>query len=222
MAVVAEIVFMATVEPAPNLVLHRQPVSLLAGVLSYLVPGLGQIYQGRVAKGLLFLVCLYGLFFTGMAMGDWKNVYLPDMARVPGPDGEPNNPHDWENNVWKLPTPLTFLANIYNRPHFAGQFWIGIAAWPAIWQYNNMKVPSKEDAPFWHDFERGPRDRQDDEAMNEFLTNSDKTPDLGWVYTVIAGVLNILVIYDAFAGPAFGAGMAGPRETPPAREAVPA
>jgi hypothetical protein len=27
--------------------------------------------------------------------------------------------------------------------------------------------------------------------------------DLGWVYTVIAGVLNIMVIYDAFAGPAF-------------------
>ena len=25
----------------------------------------------------------------------------------------------------------------------------------------------------------------------------------GWVYTVIAGVLNILVIYDGFAGPAF-------------------
>jgi hypothetical protein len=42
-------------------------------------------------------------------------------------------------------------------------------------------------------------------AMNELIRNSDKTPDLGWMYTVIAGVLNILVIYDAFAGPAFGA-----------------
>jgi hypothetical protein len=27
--------------------------------------------------------------------------------------------------------------------------------------------------------------------------------ELGWVYTVIAGVLNIMVIYDAVAGPAF-------------------
>jgi hypothetical protein len=26
--------------------------------------------------------------------------------------------------------------------------------------------------------------------------------ELGWVYTVIAGVLNIMVIYDALAGPA--------------------
>ena len=35
--------------------------------------------------------------------------------------------------------------------------------------------------------------------------DSDKRWDLGWVYTVIAGVLNVLVIYDALAGPAFGA-----------------
>jgi hypothetical protein len=198
---------MADAESSPTIALPPQPVSIFAGVLSYLVPGLGQIYQGRVAKGLLFLVCLYALFFTGMAMGEWKNVYLPDLAR----DADDIRP--WENNVWKLPKPLTFLANVYNRPHFAGQFWIGVAAWPAIWQYNNMPVPSRETAPFWHDFDRGPRDFQDDLAVNQFLTNSDKTPDLGWVYTVIAGVLNILVIYDAFAGPAFGVAVTA-REAP--------
>ena len=42
--------------------------------------------------------------------------------------------------------------------------------------------------------------------LNDLQRNSDKTWDLAWVYTVIAGVLNILVIYDAFAGPAFVAG----------------
>jgi hypothetical protein len=203
---------MANTEPSNNLLLPPRS-SLLAGVLSYLVPGLGQIYQGRVAKGILFLVCLYGLFFTGMALGGCQNVYLPDMARQAD--------NKWENNVWKLPRPFTFLANVYNRPHFAGQFWIGVAAWPAIWQYNNLPVPTKEASPFLHHLERGPRDLQDDLAINEFLTNSDKTPDLGWVYTVIAGVLNILVIYDAFAGPAFGTGAAAPREAPrPVQEAV--
>jgi len=40
-------------------------------------------------------------------------------------------------------------------------------------------------------------------VLNELQTNGDKTWDLGWVFTVVAGVLNILVIYDAFAGPAF-------------------
>jgi len=91
---------------------------------------------------------------------------------------------------------------LYHRWHFAGQFWIGIAAWPAIWQYNKLPVPTEEASPFWHNFERGPHSEA---ALNEYLINSDKTPDVAWVYTVIAGVLNILVIYDAYAGPAFGA-----------------
>jgi hypothetical protein len=176
-----------------------RPVDPFAGLLSYLVPGLGQIYQGRVGKGVLFLVCVLGLFFYGMSLGSgsiqmgdtvcyYTNVYLPDTAR--------------HNNAWGLPT---VGANLYNRLQFAGQFWIGIAAWPALWQYNNLPVPSEETSPFWHHFERAPRE----DILNAVQTNGDKTWDLGWVYTVIAGVLNILVIYDAVAGPAFGVGAAG-------------
>src|SRR5213592_4932166 len=43
-----------------------QPLPCL---LSLLVPGLGQIYQGRIGKGVLFLVCIYALFFYGMWLG---------------------------------------------------------------------------------------------------------------------------------------------------------
>ena len=188
---------MANSAPSNNVSVAPRQVSVLAGLLSYLVPGLGQIYQGRVGKGILFLVCLYGLFFAGMAMGDWKDVYLPEVdARAR------------DSAVSWIPRPIRFLAellpaSVLNRPQFAGQFWIGIAAWPAIWQYNHMPVPSSERYPFLHDFQRWP---SDEEEVNKLLRNSDKTPDLGWVYTVIAGVLNILVIYDAFAGPAFGTG----------------
>jgi hypothetical protein len=168
--------------------------SPLAGFLSYLVPGLGQLCQGRISKGLFFLVSVYGLFFSGMALGDWKNVYIPDTAR--------------QNPAWNLP-PL--FGNIYNRPQFAGQFWIGVAAWPAIWQYNNWRVPSAETSPFWHYFERTPPENRGEappdwkgKTLIELQNEGDKTWDLGWVYTVIAGVLNVLVICDAFAGPAFG------------------
>jgi TM2 domain-containing membrane protein YozV len=152
-----------------------------AAFLSYLIPGLGQIYQGRVAKGVLFLLCLYGLFFYGMALGDWSNVYIPDTAR--------------ENNPWNLPTNV---ANIYNRLHFAGQFWIGVAAWPAIYHYANGDEGANQGGLFGN-FERTPSEVD----LNERQRNGDKRWDLGWVYTVIAGVLNILVIYDALAGPAF-------------------
>lgn len=183
-------------EPSSSVPVPTQRPSILAGVLSYLIPGLGQIVQGRVAKGLLFMVCLLGMFTTGQALGDWQNVYLPDVAR--GRD----NPNPWENNPWRLPQPFFPLANLYHRWHFAGQFWIGIAAWPAIWQYNKLPTPAEETSQFWHNFQKGPRS---EDELNKYLTNSDKTPDVAWVYTVIAGVLNILVIYDAYAGAAFGA-----------------
>jgi hypothetical protein len=176
----------------------RQPpgpvYSPLAGFLSYLVPGLGQICQGRTSKGLFFLASLYGLFFGGMALGDWKNVYIPDTTRNNAPSNLP---------------PL--VNNIYSRPQFAGQVWIGIAAWPAIWQYNHFPVPSAETSPFWHFFGQTPPENRMEappdwqgRTLVELQNESDKTWDLGWVYTVIAGVLNVLVIYDAFAGPTFG------------------
>jgi hypothetical protein len=146
------------------------------------------MYQGRFSKGVLFLVCLYGLFFTGMALGSWRNVYLPDTSR---------------NNPWNLPTPL---ANLYNRLAFAGQFWIGVAAWPAVWQYLTYDDEKKADSIFGT-FERAPREGRGpddpDDEINKLQREGDKTWDLGWVYTVIAGVLNVLVIYDAYAGPAF-------------------
>ena len=53
--------------------------------------------------------------------------------------------------------------------------------------------------PLLGDFQREPSAA----AINAVHNAGDKGLELGWVYTVIAGVLNILVIYDALAGPAF-------------------
>jgi hypothetical protein len=146
-----------------------------AAFLSYLVPGLGQIYQGRVAKGLLFLVCLYGLFFYGMYLGSWKNVFV----YIPR-----------EKNGFRV-------SDLTARMQFYGQFCIGVAAWPAIVQHY-LYDPTQETGPLFG-FQRLPRE----ETLNKLQQDGDKTWDLGWIYTVIAGVLNILVIYDAYAGPAF-------------------
>src|SRR5215467_7555692 len=99
-------------QPKPPQRIH----SPLAALLSYLVPGLGQIYQGRIGKGLLFFVCLYGLFFYGQALGNWKNVYLPDTSQVTPP-----------LSIGRTAT------DVYNRIYYVGQFWIGVAAWPALW-----------------------------------------------------------------------------------------
>lgn len=177
--------------PSPAIESPTQP-SLLAGVLSYLVPGLGQIVQGRVGKGVLFMVCLLGMFLLGQAMGGWRNVYIPLTDGPPGQPAQRNLP-----------------SGVYQRWHYAGQFWIGVAAWPALWQFFDLPVPGAAEHPFWHNLQRPP-DAEDEREINRFLVHSDKGPDLGWVYTVIAGMLNVLVIYDAYAGPAH----ARPRRVP--------
>src|SRR6187551_390465 len=78
------------------------PVKLdpFAAVLSYLIPGLGQVYQGRIGKGLLFFGGLYVLFFYGMAMGQWRNVWLPDVS----------DQADVEVMGWRLGGPAKALA----------------------------------------------------------------------------------------------------------------
>jgi TM2 domain-containing membrane protein YozV len=191
---------MASAAPSANASsLQERPTNPVAAVLSYLIPGLGQIYQGRIGKGLLFFVCVYVLFFAGVYLGSGtvrikttnrdvetytvaSNVYLPDTAD--------------QNNPFNLPR---LAANLYNRPQFAGQFWVGIAAWPAVWQYLNYNKEEKDGNRLLGQFERTPSE----DALNAVHTSGDKLLELGWVFTVIAGVLNVMVIYDALAGPAF-------------------
>jgi len=162
----------------------------LAAVLSFLLPGLGQVLQGRIAKGVLFFVCLYGLFFYGMWMGHMKNVWLPEATTLPAAE------LPVAGKVDGVPKAL------YHRPQFLGQFWIGVAAWPAIIQYamaDPTAQPTDEPkpAPAIGHYMQTPSEVE----LNKLQRDGDKSWDLGWVYTVVAGVLNILVIYDALAGP---------------------
>jgi hypothetical protein len=163
------------------------PVKLdpLAAFLSYLIPGMGQVYQGRVGKGLLFFFGLYVLFFYGMWMGQWRNVWLPDVSDMPQLEIAGNQLTGVPSSLWY-------------RPQFMGQFWMGVAAWPSVIQYVNYDR-TKDTGPIFGKFQRMPSE----DELNDLQRNGSKRWDLGWVYTVIAGVLNLLVIYDALAGPMF-------------------
>jgi hypothetical protein len=167
----------------------------LAALLSYLVPGLGQISQGRVGKGVLFFVCIYLLFFYGTVLGSGSTTVGNTTYRISSSVYLPDTATPEKNNPLNLPTTL---ANLYNRPQFVAQFWVGIAAWPAIWQYLHYDEKLETDSVFGT-YQRTPNAT----TNNAVNTNVGRSLDLGWVFTVIAGVLNILVIYDALAGPAF-------------------
>jgi hypothetical protein len=186
------------------------PPDFRAAFLSYLVPGLGQVYQGRVGKGVLFLVGLYALFFYGMWMGQWKNVFLPNTSNL-----EPIYLiNKGGAGAGGLPLPRGIPTALGYRPHFICQFGIGVAAWPAIIQYLNYD-PNQQAGPLFGTFQRPVEEAR----LNELQRDGSKRWDLGWVYTVIAGALNVLVIYDALAGPAF---RHAPEKPAPSNDPVPA
>ena len=58
----------------------------LAAVLAFLVPGLGHAYQGRWGKAILYFVCIYGLFFGGLALGEWKILYWRWLSPLAEPE----------------------------------------------------------------------------------------------------------------------------------------
>ena len=170
----------------------------LGAILSYLVPGLGQMTQGRWGKGILFLVALYALFFYGWVLGNKANVYIPNF--------HPNEP--------KATSRLS--SDLYARFQFVGQFPIGMAAWPAIYQYVVSDAPGEKlGGVMKSPTKRNDGVEKDLNDLNDMQRNGDKTWDLGWVYTVIAGVLNVLVIYDALAGAAFREVRGLPAPVPP-------
>jgi len=173
--------------PAPTAptVLPPRKLDPLAAALTFVLPGLGQVIQGRIAKGFLFFFSLYGLFFYGMAMGQWKNVWLPQADEIP-----PTDIRGYR---------LDGFANVLiTRREYLGQFWMGAAAWPALYQYASFDK-TKESGPIFGTFQRAPSE----DMLNHLQRDGNKRWDLGWVFTVIAGVLNLLVIYDALAGPMF-------------------
>lgn len=187
----------------------------LAAILSYLLPGLGQVLQGRVAKGVVFFVSLYSLFFYGMALGAMKNVWMPPAASV-------KNLPRVEIGVGKVYFEAGgAVKSLSYRPQFLGQFWIGAAAWPAVLHYladaDPNAVPQPDGLPVIGRYMATPPD----EELQRLQRDGNKRWDLGWVYTLIAGVLNLLVIYDALAGPAVKDDEKENEEKPPEPPAKP-
>lgn len=142
----------------------------LAAFLAWLVPGLGHLYQGRTAKGVLFMVCILGTFFYGLFLGGGRVVYA-----------------QWQPE---------------RRWHYLGQIGVGLPALPALVQA--ARARSGRD-PLFGEIMAPPRRHGDPmgDDLADLHLKYHRYWELGSIYTVIAGLLNMLVIYDAWAGPAY-------------------
>ena len=136
---------------------------LLAAGLAFVLPGLGHLYQGRLGKAILFMVCILGTYFYGWAISGGKVVYAcwnPDSLRHYG---------------------------------YFCQVWVGLPAWPAM-------IQATVKPPLGPTFMVPPDFTNKNNNLSDWYRNYPGF-ELGSVLTMVAGLLNLLVIFDAAAGP---------------------
>lgn len=118
----------------------------IAGLLAWMVPGLGHIYLGHRGRGLVCLVAITGTFWTGVAIGGVRATVDPA-----------------ERKLWFLAQLCsagnTVAGYLLHRSIEHGESHAGAPAYQAHWA----------------------------------------SADVGVHYTGVAGLLNLLVIFDAIA-----------------------
>ncbi|MGO8747322.1 MAG: DUF6677 family protein [Thermoguttaceae bacterium] len=148
---------------------------LVASVLAWLVPGLGHLYQGRTAKGILFFVCLMGLFVWGCYLGGSSDLGWARVVYIA-----------WQGEDKRLP--------------FLCQVGMGLPTLPAWVQANRLRHGGP---PLFSGFMAPPGSGPGNHTLDDLNRQLSGYFELGTVYTMIAGLLNILAIYDAWGGPVF-------------------
>ena len=137
------------------------------------------MYQRRYAKGLLFMVCILGTYFYGLALGGGHSVYA------------------------------SFTKND-RRWQYICQIGVGLPALPAVVQ--NIRVAKMKKPPLFGGimappYQYDPRDPQNSldinpEGADRLAEWHRRYPfEMATLYTMVAGLLNVLAIYDAYAGP---------------------
>jgi TM2 domain-containing membrane protein YozV len=172
----------------------------VAAFLAWLLPGAGHFYQGRNGKGLLFFVCIVGTFVYGLYIGQGRVVYAADTS------------------------PLS--RQFFQRWQYICQVGIGLPALPALVQTARMNAGKAPllgyEIAISDDYHFSPMrpPRMAAPPNDPFTTQDDakKTVthphelakwyydlgdmfEIGTVFTIIAGLLNVLAIYDAYGGP---------------------
>lgn len=155
----------------------------LAGLLAWMWPGAGHLYQRRYGKGLLFMGCILSIFFFGLILGQGRVVY----AMHPGGQ-EPIRGSG-------ITVMFSKFAAIAPLP-----FWLqagaGLPAMPAVLQ--RMRV-NNGNPPLFGGWYAPPKTTQE---LNGWQRQLNQRYDLGVLYTMIAGILNFFAIWDACSGPA--------------------
>lgn len=148
----------------------------VAALWAWLWPGAGHIYQRRYGKGALFMICILTTYFFGLAMGGGHVVYA-----------------SWTKTD--------------RRWQYICQAGAGIPSFPALVQ--SYRVFGRKAKPikilgidgFMAPPTPQPVIPESPDTLSDWHKKYNFYFELGTLYTMVAGLLNILAIYDAYAGP---------------------
>jgi hypothetical protein len=143
----------------------------VAAFWAWFWPGAGHLYQGRTAKGLVFMIAILTTYFFGLAIGKGNAVYANFR------------PEDW-------------------RLQYVCQIGVGLPALPALVQ--RIRVANRQQPLFEKSRFMAPPSQvkpNEDDDLSKWNKRPGMSFEMGTVYTMIAGLLNMLAICDAYAGP---------------------
>jgi hypothetical protein len=201
----------------------------LAAFLAWLVPGLGHMYQRRWGKGGLFMTCILATFFYGLWLGGGRVVYASFRDSDPRVTvgtrtglftsqaryayfcqfaaGLPALPAIVQSLRVGGDTPKAPLFDgLMAPPMVRGQVvptdWIleQRSKHPGDKTYEDRNFRSLDNAYSVFQPLDFPGDRTDQLGYWNYQLGSFF--DLGTVFTMVAGLLNVLAIWDAWGGPA--------------------
>jgi hypothetical protein len=173
----------------------------LAAALSWAVPGLGQLYQGRTTKGSLFMAAILATYVFGLWLGGGKVVYA---------SWKPSDTR-WafvcQAGAGLVALPAVVQAARLNGPAKQPLLLSGFMAPPLVpGQYVSAAYADqlgRTDPDIAADdfFDKPPLKQFRRDQLADWHRRLGQFFDIGTLYTMLAGMLNLLVIYDAWAGP---------------------
>jgi len=173
----------------------------IAAALSWAVPGLGQLYQGRTTKGGLFMAGILTTFVIGLWLGGGRVVYAswkPGDTRwafvCQAGAGLVALPAVVQSAQLLGPARRPLFLNGFMAPPLApGQYVSRAYAERLVSHEADIQADDFFDKPPWKQFRR--------DQLAQWHRQLGKFFEIGTLYTMLAGMLNLLVIYDAWAGP---------------------
>jgi len=168
---------------------------MMAAFLALLLPGAGHYYQGRKQKAILFATCILGLFIAGFIIGRGRVVYaypntfkVTNLIRMLSKQGRAQIAQESSQDF---------------RIHSYAQALVGIPAFPMILQSRIGPKPIDEQllGGFMAPPPKGIPGDGNPDWLSKWNNEDSAGFDLGSLYTAVAGLLNLLVIFDALAGP---------------------